>query len=58
MKWTADPSCYKAATSPLAKCSTRRVKHLSTDFVPDVRIGCGTEGLRRAASAPCYIAAG
>ncbi len=29
MKWAADPSCYKTATSPLAKCSIRRVKDLA-----------------------------
>jgi len=46
MKWAADPSCYKAATIPLAKCNTHRVKHLapaSSRTCP--RIGCGTEGV-------------
>jgi hypothetical protein len=46
MQWAADPSRYKAATSPLAKCSIGRVKHLaptSSRMCPG--IGCGTVGV-------------
>ena len=46
MKWAADPSCYKAATSLVAKCSIRRVKHLAPPLSRTCpRIGCGTEGV-------------
>jgi hypothetical protein len=46
MKWAADLSCYKTATSRLAKCTTRCVKHLapaSSRTCPG--IGCGIVGV-------------
>ena len=45
MPW-ADPSCYKTATDPLAKYSTRYVKHLGPDSCRSgPGIGCGRVGV-------------